>query len=184
MDLKLVIELIIKDFDKEKVRYALIGGFALGALGIARTTVDLDFLLDRDDLSRVDKIMKVNGYKCVFKTENVSQYVSEVKIFGEVDFIHAFRKISIAMLRRAKELDIFEGKSKIKVLRPEDIIGLKLQAVMNDRTRRNREFADIEALMDLYRKDLDWESMEEYFSIFNQKQKFTELKKRYCNADK
>ena len=182
MDFKTVLSLILNAFQEENVRYGLIGGFAMGALGISRATVDLDFLLRRDDLSKVDKIMKANGYECVFKSENVSQYVSEVKIFGEVDFLHAFRKVSIAMLERAKELDIFEGKLKIRVLRPEDIIGLKLQAIANDEARTTREYADIEALTDYYRINLDWESIEEYFSIFNQKEKFIELKKKYSNA--
>jgi hypothetical protein len=32
MDFKTVLELILKNFEKENIRYALIGGFALGAL--------------------------------------------------------------------------------------------------------------------------------------------------------
>ena len=182
MDFKTVLNLILKSFHKENVHYGLIGGFAMGVLGIPRATVDLDFLLRCDDLFKVDKIMKANGYECIFKSENVSQYVSPLKIFGEVDFLHAFRKASTGMLERAKELDVFEGKLKIRVLRPEDIIGLKLQAVANDETRMSREFADIEALMDHYQVNLDWNLIEEYFVIFEQKEKFIELKKRYCNA--
>lgn len=41
--------------------------------------------------------MKENGYECKYKTENVSQYISPLKIFGEVDFLHAFREISLKM---------------------------------------------------------------------------------------
>lgn len=81
MDFKTVLRLILTGFHKENVRYGLIGGFALGALGISRATVDLDFLVHHDDLSKVDKIMKDNGYECVFKTENVSQYISNKAIF-------------------------------------------------------------------------------------------------------
>jgi hypothetical protein len=73
MDFKTVLELILKIFEKEHINYALIGGFALGALGLPRATVDLDFLIHRDDLSKVDKIMKENGYSCKYKSEDVSQ---------------------------------------------------------------------------------------------------------------
>lgn len=73
------------------------------------------------------------------------------------------------MLERAEEKDIFEGKFKIRVLRPEDIIGLKLQSLVNNPARTEREYLDIEALMDYYRKDLDWESIEEYFSLWCRK---------------
>ncbi len=179
MDLKTVLDLILESFQKENIRYGLIGGFALGLLGIPRATVDLDFLIHRDDLDKIDKIMRANNYDCVYKSENVSQYVSAIKIFGEIDFLHAFREVSVKMLGKAKELDIFEGKSKIKVLMPEDIIGLKLQALMNDPARLIREYLDIEALMDYYRKNLDWKSIEDYFSIFEQKEKFRELKSKY-----
>ncbi len=182
MDFKAVTRILLDDFEKENVRYALIGGFALGALGVPRSTVDIDFLIHRDDLSRVDKIMKKNNYECVFKSENVSQYISHIKIFGEVDFLHAFRKISVGMLERAIEKDIFGGELKIKILRPEDIIGLKVQAIINNADRATREYADIESLLGYYRNNLDWDLIEEYFSIFEKKDEFIKLKRRYYNV--
>lgn len=182
MDFKTVLELILKSFNRENIRYGLIGGFAMGALGLARSTVDLDFLVHRDDLDKIDKIMKSSGYECVYKSENVTQYVSAVKIFGEVDFLHAFRKVSIGMLARAKELEAFEGTLKIRVLRPEDIIGLKLQAAINNPERNSREYIDIESLIEHYKTDLDWNILEEYFSLFEQQEKFFALKAKYGNA--
>jgi len=179
MDFNMVLGFILEGFHRESIRYGLIGGFAMGALGVPRSTVDLDFLVHRDDLSKIDNVMKSQGYECVYKSENVSQYVSDVKIFGEVDFIHAFRQISVGMLERARELDVFEGKFKVKVLRTEDIIGLKIQAAANDPSRAAREYLDIDALMERNKGDLDWESIEEYFSIFEQKGKFLELKSKY-----
>ncbi len=183
MDFKIVLGALIDDFNKENIRYALIGGFALGALGIPRATVDLDFLVEKDDLPKVDKIVASQGYECVFKSENVSQYISPLKIFGEVDFLHAFRKIAVSMLERALELDIFDGSLKIKVLRPEDIIGLKIQAVANDETRETQEYADIEALISYYRKNLKWDIIEEYFSLFEKEEKFNDLKRKYYNVN-
>lgn len=182
MDFKTVLGLVLRGFNKGKVRYGLIGGFALGVLGVPRATVDLDFLVHRDDLDKIDKVMKSNGYECVYKSENVSQYVSALKIFGEVDFLHAFRKASIRMLEKAEEKEVFEGSLKLKVLRPEDIIGLKLQSVANDQSRATQEYADIEALMGYYKRNLDWELIEDYFSIFGQEVKFAELKDKYYEA--
>ena len=182
MDFKTTLEIILKDFRKGNIRYGLIGGFALGALGVVRATVDLDFLVHQNDMAKVDAIMKSHGYKCVYKSENVSQYVSPLKIFGEIDFLHAFREISVKMLGRAKELDIFEGELKIKVLRPEDIIGLKVQAAANDSQRMPQEYLDIETLMARYGKGLDWESIESYFSLFELKEKFLELKRRFYDV--
>lgn len=182
MDFKIVLGLILKDFKRENVRYALIGGFALGALGLPRATIDLDFLVHRDDLNKIDKIMKSHGYESVYKSENVSQYISAIKIFGEIDFLHAFREVSTGMLERAKELEVFEGKLKIRVLRPEDIIGLKVQSAINNPARAIREYIDIEDLMEHYKTDLDWNVLEEYFSLFERQGKLSELKAKYFHA--
>lgn len=182
MDFKTVLDIMLKNFQKGNIRYGLIGGFALGALGIPRATIDLDFLVHREDLAKIDMIMKHNGYECVYKSENVSQYVSAIKIFGEVDFLHAFREISLKMLERASELEIFDGTLKIKVLNPEDIIGLKIQALANNPARQSREYLDIEAIMEQYGKNLDWRRIEEYFLLFEQKKKLGELKTKYCDA--
>jgi len=45
MDFEKVLPLIISEFSREKVRYGLMGGFSMGAMGIMRSTMDLDFLL-------------------------------------------------------------------------------------------------------------------------------------------
>ncbi|OIO00366.1 hypothetical protein COY52_03660 [Candidatus Desantisbacteria bacterium CG_4_10_14_0_8_um_filter_48_22] len=183
MDFKTVLKILLKNFRKENIRYALIGGFALGALDTPRSTVDIDFLVHLDDMPKVDEIMKGSGYECRFKSGNVSQYVSPLEMFGEVDFLHAFRKTAVAMLERAVEKDIFK-KLKIRVLQPEDIIGLKIQAAANDENRVEREYSDIGTLMKNYGKKLNWDLLEEYFSIFKEKKRFSDLKKRYHNAER
>lgn len=86
------------------------------------------------------------------------------------------------MLERAIEKDIFDGELKIKVLKPEDIIGLKLQAVANDKDRITSEYADIEALLGLYKGNLEWSLLREYFSLFNQEKEFVRLNKRYFDV--
>lgn len=183
MDFEIVLKFILEEFQRQNVRYGLIGGFALGALGVHRATIDLDFLINREDMPKADAIMKARGYECAYKSENVSQYVSPAKVFGEVDFLHAFREISTGMLERAKELDIFEGKFKVRVLAPEDIIGLKLQASVNNPDRAAREYSDMEALMERYGGELDWSRLEEYFSLFERADKFAALRTKYDKAE-
>ena len=179
MDFEKVLPLIIKEFEKNNVRYALIGGFALGLLGVSRATVDIDFLVERDDIDKVENILQKFGYKCVYKTENVSQFVSGLKPFGEIDFLHAFREISKKMLKRAKTVKVFEGKIKLKVLLPEDIIGLKVQAIENDPSRYEKEMWDIKAIMERWKRKINWEIVKEYFLLFSREKEFLELKKRY-----
>ena len=58
MDFKFVLEKLLGAFNERHVHYALIGGFALGLLGIGRTTVDLDFLINNEDISKIDDLYK------------------------------------------------------------------------------------------------------------------------------
>ena len=66
MDFKKVLGFLTKDFEKMQISYALIGGIALGALGIVRATVDVDFIVNRDDLHKVKRAMNARGYQARF----------------------------------------------------------------------------------------------------------------------
>mgnify|MGYP001611217731 FL=1 len=62
---KLEYEDIFKQLDKENVKYLLIGGTAVILHGVPRNTADVDFMLnmDRDNLLRFIKAMKILGYQ-------------------------------------------------------------------------------------------------------------------------
>jgi len=179
MDFKAVIGELICLFDKRGIRYALIGGFALGLWGSARATVDIDLLINRDDLEKADSVMLSLGYRCSHKSDNVSQYISDDKMMGEVDFLHAFREASLGMLERSAEKDIFNGALKIKVVSPEDLIGLKVQAIKNDPERERADMADIESLLSRHGKTISWELIEEYCTLFDMGEVFKRLRRKY-----
>lgn len=179
MDFKLVLEKILSAFEQSDVRYALVGGFALGVWGVPRATVDIDFLVLRDDLGKVREIMTAFDYQCIHASDNVSQYVAPLKTFGEVDFLHAFRTPSVEMLKRSGEHSIYGGSLKIKVARPEDLIGLKVQAMANDEARKISDLADIEALMAAHGKTMDWQLIEDFFAIFDMTDTVAGLKEKY-----
>lgn len=66
-----------------------------------------------------------------------------------------------------------------KVLKIEDIIGFKLQAIVNNEKRRAIDLADIESLMELRGSQIDWSLVKEYFLLFEYNKLFNELKKKY-----
>jgi predicted nucleotidyltransferase len=179
MDFKVVFEKLLIFFHENNVRYALIGDFALGVHGVSRSTLDIDFLVHIDDLPKIDVIMNKLGYNCAYRSENVSQFISPLKVFGEVDFIHAFRDISVKMLQRVEGKNILNDTVSVKVLRVEDIIGFKVQAMANDESRKALDLADIESLMNLHKSSIDWDILEEYFSLFKLSGLFAELKGKY-----
>ncbi len=166
MDLRKISENLIRTFEEKGVRYALIGGCALKLRGVERETEDLNFLVHRGDLHEVDRAMLALEYEPQIRSENLSRYRSHLAAFGEVGFIHAFRDATLEMLDRAEALQAFDGALTVRVARPEDLIGLKVQALANDARRLEIEMADIEALLAVHGSDLDWKRIGAYFALF------------------
>ena len=181
MDFQLVFEKVITSFEEEELQYGLIGGFALGVMGILRATMDIDILLLVDDLDKADKILTECMYSCVHRSPHVSQYTSELRPLGSIDILHASKTISKEMLSRAERYKVF-NKYDIPVLSPEDIIGLKVQAIANDAQREAGDIYDMRLLLEyqLHRERLiDWALLDEYFSLLNKRALLTTLKKDF-----
>jgi hypothetical protein len=179
VDFELVLKTLIAEFLRLQIRCAAIGGFALGVLGAPRQTLDLDFLVHRDDLEKLHGSLIGLGYSRVFQSENVSQYRHLDAAWGSVDFIHAFRNISLAMLDRAKDYPALGGKLKLKTAQPEDLIGLKVQAMSNDPDRRAQEQNDIERLVQQYGRRLDWRRIQEFYDVFGIGDEAKKLRERF-----
>ena len=182
MDFELVLDRLIAEFARSQICYGAIGGFALGVLGTPRQTLDLDFLVLRDDLEKLDSVLSQLGYSLAYRSENVSQYSHREPAWGSLDFIHAFRKISLGMLDRAKDLPVLGGKHSLKTAQPEDVIGLKVQAMSNDPERRAQDQRDIEGLTGRYGSQLDWNRIVEYYDAFGFADEGKTLREKFDHA--
>jgi len=60
----IIYEEILREFQKRKVKYILIGGIAVNLLGSLRSTADMDILVEMsdDNLAKIIKILKKKGY--------------------------------------------------------------------------------------------------------------------------
>jgi hypothetical protein len=167
MDLERILRELATRFREREVRYGLTGGYAVAIHGYPRTTVDLDFLVDRRDLPKIDEILADMGYQIRHRSDNVSQFGSTKEDLGEIDFIHAFREASMKMLERATPAKVFPEGPAVVVLRVEDVIGLKIQAIANAPHRKSQDMADIQSLVAVQRESIDWELIQEYFALFD-----------------
>jgi hypothetical protein len=52
VDFERVLKALLAEFERHRIRYATIGGFAMGVLGVPRATADLDFLVHRAEAIR------------------------------------------------------------------------------------------------------------------------------------
>ena len=126
-----------------------------------------------------DDIFFAHGYRLSYRYDYVSQYVSDVKPFVNINLFHALRQLAISMLQRARKMPVFAGQYEIPVIIPEDLTGLKLQAAMNNPERKMLDDADIELLLAHFHNSLDWEIVEEYFTLFGVQEHFHVLKAKY-----
>ena len=71
-------------------------------------------------------------------------------------------------MRRARKRPVFDGEFEVKVLLPEDLIGLKIQAIANDpQNRLVIDAPDIQGILRLHMDKMDMDLVREYFRIFD-----------------
>ncbi|MBL9218341.1 MAG: nucleotidyltransferase [Opitutaceae bacterium] len=185
MNFELVIRRVVEAMEAEGIRYALIGGFAMALRGVQRATMDLDFILMLEDMRRADAILRGLGYECLHQSPNVSQYQAADGEWGRIDILHAFRGPTLGMLKRAELLPVLPGL-KIRVVQQEDIIGLKVQASVNNPARETRDWADIRMILEASREQgqtVDWELIADYLRLFHLEARLPELKKYHGHSD-
>ncbi len=178
MNFEAVFKLLIENFEKEKINFALIGGFALHAAGYPRATNDIDFLINQEDARKVKALLLSFGYELLHESEDVLNFASQLGELGRVDFLLAHRRYAKTMLSRAVSQTIFDGKFEVKVISLEDQIGLKVQSSANNPKRHLQDMADIEQVVRLHRNKLDLNLLREYFSLFNRQGELEQLWER------
>ena len=177
-----IFRFLVENLELEKIDFAIIGGFALQASGIPRTTFDIDLLILSEYSKKIKDIMTRHGYELMHESEEVLNFHGKKPELGRVDFMLAHRKYAVEMLKRAEKKDIFDGRFKIKVIRPEDQIGLKVQSSSNDPQRMHRDMADIELLIRNHYPDIDINLLREYFKLFDREKELDEILERAKNA--
>jgi predicted nucleotidyltransferase len=169
MNFKVVLKSLLERLSAAGVEAALSGGLALSTMGIFRFTKDVDFVIPEESVETVDRIMTELSYeKQSFSSLEIISYLSPLKVFGQVDYLVARRKYSRAMLQRARQLPVLDGELMVRAVLPEDLIGLKIQAIANDPQNRYAVDApDIQRLLKLHRDRMDMGLVREYFRIFD-----------------
>jgi hypothetical protein len=184
MDFEQTIPRIVTAFDSAGLRYALIGGLAMAFRGVQRATLDMDFILLFEDLDAAHMTLSALGYHREFHSENISHYRSSDSALGRIDLLHAFRGPTLGMLDRAERIPLQNGV-ELPVVHIEDIIGLKIQAAVNDPSRHNRDWNDIQMLVRSAGQggdSLDWNLIGEYLELFGLESKLDDLKQSHGHA--
>jgi hypothetical protein len=146
-------------FEEEGIRYALAGGLALLAWGHARTTNDVDFVVDGSNAARVQAFAESQGYVTTFASEGYSNHRHEERAFGAVDFIYVRGETAEQVFRSATTRSAVGVD--LPVTRPEHLIAMKVVAMKNRAMRVLIDAPDIAYLMTL--PGIDRAKVRDYF---------------------
>lgn len=144
--------------DGASIVHALIGGIAVGLHGYPRATADIDLLVDGDAREEAIARMTAAGYTLVTATDEVLHFQGMLP----VDMLLARREPTRQMLRDALPVEVLHTR----LLRVEDVIGLKIQAFSNNRTRKWHDQADIAELIRA-NPQLEWSRVLRYAEMFD-----------------
>jgi hypothetical protein len=144
--------------EQQGIAHALIGGFALAAYGQHRATIDIDFLADGSKKDLIKSSLLAKGFTLKHESAEVLQFSG----VGFLDIVLANRPLSQEMLKQA----IQNAELGVYVLRPEDIIGLKIQAYKNDASRELQDKADIQQLLKI--PNIDFDLIKKYADLFQE----------------
>ena len=178
MDFRGTLAALSERFDAHGCRWAVIGGVALGLHGVPRSTVDIDILVDGVFAPTLDELLGDLGYRLEYRWEESSHFAPTRPERCPLDVLHAKRPHSLAMLTRAHRVPVEEGGLAVPVVELEDLIGLKVQALVNDPERRRGETVDIRALLEAAAArgtSVDLVRVREYFALFSEERELEEL---------
>jgi hypothetical protein len=172
-----VLARLLSGLEKKQIRHAFIGGQTLGMLGFSRPNSCMELLVSRDDMEKLDLLLKDIGYERTQHGAGSSRYALSGEVNYELDVVHPAGDVVLEMIGRTGEKQLIGGLAEIRVLRLEDIIGLKLQMIKNDPGTESRYMADIKSLASIYGKVMDWPLVEKHAEMFGMQSILNKIRK-------
>jgi predicted nucleotidyltransferase len=148
-----VFQLITQVTQKENVSCVLIGGFAINYYKVTRQTVDVDFLITKEDFEKIFSSLEKAGYKEEFPSQdNFVQLKSSKLSLMDVDFMFVDARTLDKILKEARTIEIAGQKFKVPSIN--HLIALKLHSIKYNPKRLITDFPDIINLIMINKVDV------------------------------
>lgn len=175
MDFAKVLGVVTDFLDRKDVRHAVIGGVALIAYGLPRTTLDLDFIVERSVQDDLIGFLESQGYKTLHRSSGYSNHVhTDLLLWGSLDFVYVGGETSQELFAASK-IATGPGGLPIRVPKPEHLSALKITAMKNDPARAFQDMADVRFLLTL--PGVDRTQIRDYFDRQGMGDRFDEFEK-------
>jgi hypothetical protein len=131
----------------------LIGGFAVNFYKVTRQTADIDFLITKEDFSKISAFLTESGYQTISSQDNFSQLQSSQASLMDVDFMFVDKDTLVQIKQAGREIKISEQMFFVPSLN--HLIALKLHAIKyNSRIRLTKDLPDIINLVRINKIDV------------------------------
>jgi len=154
MDYAKAFHLVAKASIKANVPCILIGGFAINFYNVTRNTLDVDFLITKDDFEKIKKTLLDAGYAENFATD-ITIRLSSKRDDLDIDFVMVDDSTRDRIISDGKEVKVVG--ERLTVPSVDHLITLKLHAIKNN--KKNRMWKDMPDIIRLIQaNNVDCES--------------------------
>ncbi|MEK6715698.1 MAG: nucleotidyl transferase AbiEii/AbiGii toxin family protein [Candidatus Omnitrophota bacterium] len=153
---------LLSDISKKKnITFVLIGGFAVSHYKYARQTMDVDFLITKDDFEKILPLLEKLDYKIDYNHEVFSRLASkDGLLMMDLDFMFVDAETLAKIVKDSQRADIAGCEFMVPSL--ENLIALKLHALKyNPKTRLSKDVPDIINLIKINKFDVKSEKFRE-----------------------
>ncbi len=146
---------------KTGISLVLIGGFAVNYYKYARQTVDVDFLITKEDFQKILELLEAAGYKMDYSQEVFARLIStKGSLLMDIDFMFVDEETLDKIIKDSQKTSIAGCEFTVPSL--EHLIALKLHAVKyNPKLRLTKDIPDIINLIRINKLDVKSEKFKE-----------------------
>jgi predicted nucleotidyltransferase len=152
-------ELVSTEMQRKKVSCILIGGFAINFYNVVRQTVDIDFLITKNDFEKILPALHVQGYKVMRQSEVFANLESSDRHLLALDYMFIDQDVFGKILKDGRKVQIAKGKFTIPSLN--HLIALKLHSIKGNPKRELKDLPDIVGLIENNGVDVRSKSFEQ-----------------------
>lgn len=139
------LKILTDRFRSQKIPTVLIGGMALYAYGGARVTTDVDFLLSDDHVKNVMMVLEKEGYKVKQKHDLFVRFEKPGLTLAAIDFVFVDEE-TFSTIQKEGRIMTMAGMEFV-VPSIQHLIALKLHAIKNNPSRKDKDLADVVGLI-------------------------------------
>jgi hypothetical protein len=147
-------------FERERIRYAVVGGVAVTAWGRVRSTKDVDFAIDGHAQGRVVAFAESLGYETLFVSHGFSNHAHSDPALGRVDLMYLRGKTADKVFEMTVDKPLLDDRH-LPVASPEHLAMMKGLAMREDENRIRYEGEDVRVLLKV--EGVDIEAVREYY---------------------